>query len=145
MSTVTAKLSFSAASSGPDLRLIVRLDDTVIYDAYPGAEPAAVEYEFDDSQERDHVVIFEMQGKLPEHTKVTDDGEILQDRCITITNVAFDDIQLGHMITKVSKYHHDTNGTTANLIQPFYDTMGCNGRVELHFSTPIYLWLLENM
>jgi hypothetical protein len=96
----TAKLSFSAAASGPDLRLIVRLDDTVIYDNSPVSKPAAVEYEFDDVEERDHVVSFEMQGKLPEHTKVTEAGEILQDRCVTITDIAFDDIQLDTWLQK---------------------------------------------
>ena len=145
MADVKAKLSFCAAASGPDLRLIVRLDDSVIYEACPVAESAAVAYEFDDAEERDHVLSFEMQGKLPEHTKVTEAGEILEDRSITITNIAFDDIQLGHMVTEVAQYYHDTNGTTGSVIDPFYGTMGCNGRVEMRFSTPIYLWLLENM
>jgi hypothetical protein len=109
------------------------------------AEPAAVEYEFDDFEERDHLVSFEMQGKLPEHTKVTEAGQIFEDRCVTITDIAFDDIQLGHMVTEVATYHHDTNGTTGQIIERFHGVMGCNGRVEMRFSTPIYLWLLENM
>jgi hypothetical protein len=141
----TAKLSFCAAASGPDLRLIVRLDDTVIYDAHPATEPTAVEHVFDDDQERDHVLIFEMQGKLPEHTKVTETGEILEDRCVIITDIAFDDIQLEHMITEIARYHHDTNGTTDLVIDSFHTVMGCNGQVEMRFTTPIYLWLLENM
>jgi hypothetical protein len=145
MSATTAKLSLFVASSGPDLRLIVRLDDTVIYDAHPVAESAVVECEFDDSEEHDHVLTFEMQGKLPEHTKITEAGEILEDRCVTITDIALDDIPLGHMITEVATYHHDTNGTTAPVTDSFYGTMGCNGRVEMRFTTPVYLWLLENM
>ena len=145
MAGLTVKLSFSAASSGPDLRLIVRLDDVIIYNAHPEAEPIAVEYEFDDSEERDHVLSFEMLGKLSDHTTVNEDGDIVQDRCITITDIAFDGIQLGHMVTEVAQYYHDTNGTTAPVTQPFYEVMGCNGRVEMRFTTPIYLWLLENM
>jgi len=141
----TAKLSFSAAASGPDLRLIVRLDDTVIYDDNPVAVPTVVDYEFDDAEERDHVISFEMQGKLPEHTKIDEAGEILDDRCVTITDIAFDDIQLGHMVTEVAEYHHDTNGSTDAMTDSFYGTMGCNGRVEMRFTTPIYLWLLESM
>jgi len=140
-----AKLSFSAAASGPDLRLTVQLDDVIIYDACPVAEPTAIEYEFDDSEEHDHVLSFEMQGKLLEHTKVDESGKILQDRCVIITDLAFDDIQLGHMVTEVAAYHHDTNGSTSAMTDSFYGTMGCNGRVEMRFTTPIYLWLLENM
>jgi len=145
MSAVTAKLSFSVAASGPDLRLIVRLDDTVIYDAEPVTNPTTVAYEFDDTEERDHVVSFEMQGKRSDHTKISDTGQILEDRCVIITDIAFDDIQLGNMVSEVAHYYHDTNGNTDSVIDQFYGTMGCNGRVEIHFSTPIYLWLLENM
>jgi hypothetical protein len=145
MANVKSKLSFCVAASGPDLRLIVRLDDSVIYEACPVAESAAVVYEFDDAEERDHVLSFEMQGKLPEHTKINEAGEILKDRSITITDIAFDDIQLGHMFTEVAHYHHNTNGTTDAVIDKFHGTMGCNGRVDLRFTTPIYLWLLENM
>jgi len=141
----TTKLSFLAASSGPHLRLIVRLDDTVIYDAQPLDGPVTVAHQLDDDAQHDHVLSFEMQGKLPEHTKINDSGEILEDRCVTITNIAFDDIELGHMVSEIARYHHDTNGTTAPITEHFYGTMGCNGRVELRFSTPIYLWLLENM
>ena len=140
-----AKLSFSAAASGPDLRLIVKLDDITVYDAYPVAEPVNIEHELDDTQEKDHVLSFEMQGKRPDHTKLNEAGEIVQDRCVTITDIAVNDILLGHLVTQMARYHHDTNGGTAPLIDGFYGTMGCNGRVEMRFSTPIYLWLLENI
>jgi hypothetical protein len=49
------------------------------------------------------------------------------------------------MVTEVAAYHHDTNGSTGAVTDSFYGTMGCNGRVEMRFRTPIYLWLLENM
>ena len=117
----------------------------MIYDGYPRSSPSIIEHEFDDSQEQAHLLIFEMQGKLIEHTQVNATGEIVEDRCVTVTDIAFDGIALGHMLTQVAHYHHDTNGTTVPLIQTFYGTMGCNGRVEMPFSTPIYLWLLENM
>jgi hypothetical protein len=145
MSTETTKLSFSVAASGPDLWLIVHLDDTLIYHSQPSAEPVVIECELDDSEARDHVLSFEMQGKLPEHTKINEAGEILRDRCVIITDIAFDDIHLNHMVNEVTLYHHDTNGSTTPVIEPFYGIMGCNGRAEMRFATPIFLWLLENM
>ena len=141
----TATLSFCVAATGPGLRLIVGLDDVIVYDGYPDAAPIAVAHKFDDLEEQEHHLVFKMQGKLPEHTQISDTGEILQDRLITISDFAFDDIPLGHMFTEVSRYHHDTNGTTEAVSEPFYGVMGCNGRVEMRFTTPIYLWLLENM
>jgi hypothetical protein len=45
----------------------------------------------------------------------------------------------------VAKYQHDFNGTGKLTTQNFYGELGCNGTVSLKFSTPIYIWLLENM
>lgn len=141
----TAKLSFCVAATGPDLRLSVTLNDALIWNGCPGPEPVEVTHQFDDSQDQSYTLIFEMQGKQPEHTQISATGEILQDRCITVSDFAFDDIQLGHTMTEISQYHHDTNGTTDAVIDTFHSVMGCNGRVEIKFSTPVYLWLLENM
>lgn len=139
------KLSFCVAATGPDLRLVARLDDVVVYDGYPELDSVIVEHEFNDDQEQEHTLVFELQNKLPEHTEINAAGEIIKDRCITIADVAFDGIALGHMFTEVASYHHDHNGTTDPVTEPFYGVMGCNGRAEMTFSTPIYLWLLENM
>ena len=145
MSIVTARLSFDVWTTGIDLRLQTKLDGIIIWDGYPGIETETVCYDFDDTTEQEHVLEFVMEGKLPEHTVIDSAGSILQDRCIHLENVAFDDIRLGHMLTAVSQYYHDHNGTTDPVIDQFYGTMGCNGRVELRFSTPVYLWLLETM
>jgi hypothetical protein len=141
----TATLSFCVAATGPDLRLVVRLDDTVVYDGYPEGQPEKISHEFADLDDQDHTLVFEMRGKMPVHTQVADTGEILQDRVIEISDVAFDDILLSHMFTEQCQYHHNNNDITDPVIDQFYGVMGCNGRVEMRFSTPIYLWLLENM
>jgi len=145
MADSKAKLSFSVAATGADLALRVTLDDKIIYHSEPGTEPTVITHEFDDGQEGPHVLVFEMTGKLPSHTVLDAHGTITQDRCIMITDLAFDDIQLGHMFTAVARYSHDHNGTTEPITEAFYGVMGCNGRVTVEFSTPIYLWLLENM
>ena len=143
--TSTARLAFDVSATGPDLHLDVMLDGIIIWSGYPGSEKETICHDFDDTAEQDHVLQFVMEGKLPEHTRIDAAGAILEDRCIQITNVTFDEFQLGHMFTQVSQYHHDHNGTTEAKIDQFYGEMGCNGRIEMPFSTPIYLWLLENM
>ena len=143
MSTVI--LTFVVQSTGPDLHLTVKLDDTIIYNKSPGDSPEKISYSFDDSVETEHVLCFEMSGKLPEHTTVTESGEIIQDRVIKISEVAFDDIVLGQVFVESAQYHHDFNGTGDAISEKFYGVMGCNGHVEMRFSTPIYLWLLESM
>jgi len=145
MAANLARITFDVWSTGADLHLQVMLDGIDIWSGYPVPETSTVSYDFDDDTEQNHVLEFIMLGKQPEHTVIDEAGLILQDRCIHIDNMAFDGIQLGHMFTEVAKYHHDTNGTTDPLEDRFFGTMGCNGRVEMRFSTPIYLWLLENM
>ena len=86
-----------------------------------------------------------MRGKMPGHTQMSDSGEILNDRVIKISDVRFDDIELGYMFMEQSRYYHNNNDSTEPVVEQFYGTIGCNGRVEMRFSTPIYLWLLENM
>jgi len=141
----TAAITFSVRATGADLDLCVTLDRSVIWHGCPGADPVTVRHDFADTDDADHVLSFQLQGKLPEHTVISERGEILQDRCVVIQDLAFDDIALGHVFTEVAQYHHDTNGTTDAVVDTFHGTMGCNGRVDLKFSTPIYLWLLETM
>lgn len=95
--------------------------------------------------EAEHVLRFVMKNKQPAHTKINADGEIIQDALITIEDICFDDIKLGYIMTKLSKYMHDFNGTGPETQQQFHGEMGCNGTVSLEFSTPIYLWMLEHI
>jgi hypothetical protein len=86
-----------------------------------------------------------MKNKIQEHTVVDSDGNIISDAMLTIANITFDDIKLGHLFTEQAVYHHDFNGTQDPIKDKFFGDMGCNGYVSLRFTTPIYLWLLENM
>ena len=38
-----------------------------------------------------------------------------------------------------------SNGTQPEIADNFFGIAGCNGTISFRFSTPIYLWLLENM
>jgi hypothetical protein len=42
-------------------------------------------------------------------------------------------------------YTHNFNGTRPEITDTFFGIAGCNGTISFSFSTPIYLWLLENM
>ena len=145
MQHATCKLGFSVCSTGPDLHLQVTLDQDVIYNDVPGSDTQTICYEFEDRIEQQHILAFTMSGKLPDHTLIDSAGHILEDRCIHIRDMAFDSIPLGYIITQVTHYSHDHNGSTDPVTEKFYGVMGCNGRAEMRFSTPIYLWLLENM
>jgi hypothetical protein len=89
---------------------------------------------------------FVMNNKTYEHTKIDEEGNIIGDCRIAISNVTFDDIALGQLLIDNADYLHSKNASDGQIEKnKFYGEMGCNGTVELKFYTPIYLWLLENM
>jgi len=98
-----------------------------------------------DGVEAEHVLKLILKGKKPEHTQIDANGDIISDAVLEISNLTLDEIELGHLVTKLAVYSHDFNGSQAPIRDEFFGTMGCNGTVELSFTTPIYLWLLENM
>lgn len=142
---IKSKISFTASATGPDLWLTVYLDGTQIWHGSPEKESILIEHEFNDSEEYLHVLELEMRGKSRYHTRLDDRGKILEDRCIEISDLCLDDIELGYLLSQKSKYSHDFNGTKELVEEPFWGTMGCNGRVRFEFSSPVYLWLLENL
>ena len=86
-----------------------------------------------------------MSGKTRRHTRLDAQGNITYDACLKITDISFDDISISDLLSQKAVYNHDFNGSGEQTQDRFYETMGCNGSVDLEFSTPIYLWLLENM
>jgi deoxyribodipyrimidine photolyase-like uncharacterized protein len=95
--------------------------------------------------EAEHELRLIMKNKTAEHTRIDEAGNITVDARLKLTDMAFDEIQLGHMLVEQAVYTHDFNGTGKVTEDKFYGEMGCNGTVSLKFSTPMYLWLLEHM
>jgi len=93
----------------------------------------------------EHALKLVLKGKRSEHTTVTDTGDIVADAVLTIQDLSFDGISLGQIVNEKTVYTHDFNGHGTESQHQFFGTMGCNGTVELQFTTPVYLWLLENM
>jgi len=104
--------------------------------------PILIEIPDDDSE---HELKFVLKNKTTAHTQVDQDGNIIADATLSITDLAFDEIKLGNMVTELATYTHDFNGTKDVIQDTFYGAIGCNGTVSLKFATPIYLWLLEHM
>ena len=137
-------LSFTAQSTCNDLHLQVRLDGVSIFDQTLGTDPITVAHQFEEIDGQQHCVEFDMSGKTIDHTQLEND-KIISDQYITISQVALLDNELGHLLVEHSNYQHNFNGTGPVTQQNFYGIMGCNGIVRFEFSSPVYLWLLENM
>ena len=93
----------------------------------------------------EHELRIVMKHKTEAHTDVNESGEIVRDAVLTISDIKFDDIALGHTFLEKTVYTHNFNGSGENIIDRFFGDMGCNGTVSLKFSAPAHLWMLENM
>jgi len=120
------------------------IDDNKFYDTdhVTGLEHIAVDISDADAE---HELRLIMKNKTAEHTQIDETGNIIADARLKISDISFDEIQLGHMVTEQAVYEHSFNSTAPPTQDKFYGDMGCNGTVSLKFSTPIYLWLLEHM
>jgi hypothetical protein len=122
----------------------VWVDDTRFYDTdwLIGATDVVCELNDDESS---HTLKIVLKNKKPEHTTVDDSGNIVDDTLVTVNNIQFDGIDIGQIANDMAKYHHNFNNNGPDTVDKFNNHMGCNGTVTLNFSTPVYLWLLENM
>lgn len=141
----TAKLGFKISANEAVLDLAVCLDGKIQWQGCPSTDLQDITVEFDDADDQPHVLEFVLSGKTIEHTRITDQGEITSDVTVRIEDIAFDDIVIDQIVSELAEYNHDFNGTQPATVDRFYGEMGCNGTVRLEFTTPIYLWLLENM
>lgn len=144
--TNTVKIScfIGTTDSESALGLEIWLDNQQILNQDWVTEPQWIIHEFSDL-DADHELRFIMKNKTVDHTEVDESGAIVKDACLTICDLAFDEIALGHIVTEKAVYTHDFNGTGDPIQDKFFGQMGCNGTVSLKFTTPMYLWLLENM
>ena len=142
--TATLSCKIGTTDASIPLGLEIWLDDTVIYNNDHVVDSQQLNYEFEDDG-NEHELQFVMKNKTIDHTQVDENGNIIKDACLTVQDVAFEGIELGHMFVEQSVYTHDFNGTQDKVDNKFFGSMGCNGTVRLKFTTPIYLWLLENM
>lgn len=98
-----------------------------------------------DDTDGEHELRIVMKHKQAAHTRLDDQGNITQDAVLTVSDLEFDSIDIMQITTDRAEYCHDFNGSQPAGKHRFYGDMGCNGTVSLKFTTPVYLWLLENM
>jgi hypothetical protein len=141
----TVKISCAVGTNNPtaELGLEVWLDKQKLFDTNHVIDQQ-LEWQIIED-ETDHELRFVMKNKTMDHTHIDETGKILKDTLVTIKNLCFEEIELGQIFIDHATYTHDLNGTSATTIEKFYGEMGCNGTVSLKFSTPIHIWLLENM
>jgi hypothetical protein len=142
----TAEISFSISTSDATCPLGVEvwIDQQQIFNTEHLVDTVKISHDIAED-DAEHELRVLLKNKLPEHTEIDADGNIEQDAVINISSFKFEEIDVNQVVQDQAVYHHDFNGSAAVVQDQFYGSMGCNGTLSLKFSTPIYLWLLENM
>ena len=139
-------LKFTVASTDYSVPLGMRvsLNGAVFYEnAHVGSE-TQIQHQFS-NDDGEHQLVFELFGKQPDHTKIDDAGNIVSDAMLSVSGIEIDELDIDNITQFQAVYHHDVNGTQPLQQDKFYGHMGCNGTVQLKFTTPVYLWFLENV
>jgi hypothetical protein len=144
ISTVTISCTVDTTDSSAALGFEAWINDHKFFDLDHVLERQQIFVEISDN-DSEHELRFVMKNKTSDHTRVDSNGDITTDARLVIADLAFDGINLGHLVTEHSVYTHDFNGTGTMTHDKFYGELGCNGTVSLKFATPMYLWLLEHM
>ena len=107
------------------------------------AEPTKISWQ-GTTQERNKITV-EMYNKNPGDTETDDSGAIVNDVVLNINCVAIDEIELDNLLWTNSIYYPNAGEDGAPESMKECVNLGWNGRWELEFDSPIYLWLLENL
>ena len=100
------------------------------------------------SEDDSHQLTFTLYDKTDNDTVISEDGVIEKDTLIKISTLELEDIDLTSMLSLNKEsfyYEHDTNGSAQLEKHTLYDTLGCNGTATINFTTPFYVWILENL
>jgi hypothetical protein len=135
----------------------IKINDKIYFDGtITGTEnaPSVVEFEHSLAEGENHDLQIVRTGKSKKQTIINEKGDILQDQILHIKHVEIDEIDIGALVYEgvyVPKYPEpwakqqreagvDLPQTLKNVT-----SMGHNGTWTFTFSSPFYMWLLENL
>jgi hypothetical protein len=142
----TANISFDIDTTDSNIKLGVEvwIDNACMYQTEHVTEQYHFSHDISDDDSKHELKII-LKGKTNNHTEIDEQGNIIKDAMISISNIQIDEIDVTQVFHTQTQYHHNFNGTQPDIEDTFHGLMGCNGTLSLKFTTPIYLWLLENM
>lgn len=140
-------LNFSVAPTDPavPLTLAVYINDQCCFGPTSVDQELKFSHEINDDEDKQYTVRIEMSGKTDAHTKIDEQGNIIKDALLEFKTFELMGIDIDIVMCKTAKYRHNHNGHSDDVEQNFAMSMGCNGTVEFEFTTPVYMWLLENL
>jgi len=117
-------------------------------------EPQVIIFDHELTEGYNQQLVIERMGKTSKQTVVDHAGNIVKDQLLKIKSIEIDEIDIGALIYEgiyKPKYPEPwaSQEKKAGKVLPEsfknVTAMGHNGRWEFQFSSPFYMWLLENL
>jgi len=116
--------------------------------------PTLIEFEAELEEDKKVDLIINRFNKTVPQTVVNEKGDILKDQLLHIKRIEIDEIDLGSLVftglytpkypepwaTQMAESGRELRESFTNVTQ-----MGHNGEWKFTFTTPFYMWLLENL
>jgi hypothetical protein len=145
MTPIEISFTVEPSISPCDFLLEFLVDDQVLWSTQAPWQAHTVQITMDDSTATEsHTLAFRMQGKTWQHTVLDDDAGIVEDHVVHVRDLKIEGVLIQSVFESQAVYSHDFNGTGCWVQDQFFGIMGCNGTLSMPFTTPIFLWLLEN-
>jgi hypothetical protein len=153
MSTETLNFKVTLSGTFWDKRpkFSIWIDDIKIQDGeITSTERQVIEFS-QELSETDHQLKIRLENK--EDTDVVKDNyddpvnfKVLNDMLLHIKDITIDDISLGHQLWKAAYYPDEKKIIDGKEIESLTGCvdLGWNGSYVISFSSPFYIWLLEN-
>lgn len=147
------KIGLSRSSSKKTPEFSIGISGKEFIHTKISAEPNTVEYfEFEcELEETIHQLEISLLNKLPLDTVQDENGNIIEDMLLTVESIEVDEIDLGNLRWSLSSYYpkypnsyNNENQKKVTEVKNCID-LGWNGTWVLQFSSPFYIWLLENI
>ena len=117
-------------------------------------KPTLIEFEAEIEEDKNCDLIINRSNKTVPQTVVNDKGDLLKDQLLHIKRIEIDEIDLGSLVftgvytpkypepwaTQMAESGKELRESFTNVTQ-----MGHNGEWKFTFTTPFYMWLLENL
>lgn len=117
-------------------------------------KPDVVEFEHELEEGKDYSLIIKRSGKGKKQTVVNENGDLLKDQLLHIKDIEIDKIDIGALVydgVYTPEYPEpwatQQREAGKELLESFkmVTSMGHHGEWRLKFTSPFYMWLLENL
>lgn len=121
----------------------VLLDSVLFAQGSATKEPITVEFTTDVDEDKEHILEIRLENKNDSDTVENESKTaIVKDLLLNIDKIEIDEIDIAELKWSASEFIADNadRSPLKNCVN-----LGWNGSYKLKFSSPFYLWLLENM